>query len=1182
MISLKKLFFVVLIGSVIIYHMNISLFLVWFTAFMIFLFLSFKAVSITFDDKKIKLPQLLGTSTSIFAKKTVERNVELFKDHPDILKEFDEISHLIVKDYILSWFERIDQDNESSFPKEVENVIVNAVTRLCSRLKNCDTVDLLILKLLPEINKHIDSFNIAKDNISSLQNNNGNVNNCFLHSRLIMEYNKLNKLHPAISSKSQDINKCIEGHLRSTVSNLLPILVEDELNSSIIRTLLREVLVTNIFTPFIVKYLEPDNWNLALISIARKILKERNQVHKVRKVLSKELKYPLQVNDYNDIANIEPLKINFALSSSCTSREFEAYLRQLSFLVSYSDLRATKFELSIKLMKLDDQYKERSKRIPKNEVIFRKRLVIALNLVDTKLKYLQPKINNAKDLINVEKKDDQIINELETFLDEIILDTHFLHDNVCLPFFKRFLDMESYNNAMLYLDYWETIESYKNPLENIESQDIIIEYSKKEVSFLEYIYNTFLTEEKVDVMKQLDSGLVNNILIFFSEETKTSNVNVFTLARKSVLLLQGQAEFVLNSKYFSLFKKSSMFLKMISSPNFTSTQVFKKYFKVSEGTIEDVALSSKSSIKSVQNNTENDSPTTNSKNDSRSQLQIKKIRNDPISADTVRIFTNPGINDALDRIVKDDLDFDINFSGNGNVTQRKNTSYDKVLRRNEKEESNKNNFLTADNQIFKDEKTSDEESITLSMIENDNLKEIIKRDVSTNDSEDSINYDFIKNTMNNHLYKFGNLKLEINKLNENIAQIGKELDLLRHLILKADLTNNKQQLMLLKKSQRTLNRELEKNELLRQQYIIQENTNSLYKKTKVSINSYFVDSQYSNFRDVVFYIINITHVHKSNVTTWEIPRRYSEFYELNKYLKITYKTTMYQNKIKDCFPGKIKINWNFSKSITDLYEDRKLKLLNYLEKCLKYQEICSDEMFRKFLTDTDPFTINHKDIDNIKKLKRESGLYNSDDISIASSNIYSENAEFDNSIVDDIESSFDYTHSLIDKDKGFNFSNQPFLKPVCDLFIILFSLNRSNSIWLRGGAIILVLQQIFGATIEKYIRDSILRVEKPEFILESLIKTKESLWGPNGYFEQRKLRSLHPPLERTDAEKQRTQRDSKLLFQILFIEISGKVVGKKHAKEGAVRLHNAVQEPTLNASLLLKLFDIIIEAIEQN
>lgn len=42
----------------------------------------------------------------------------------------------------------------------------------------------------------------------------------------------------------------------------------------------------------------------------------------------------------------------------------------------------------------------------------------------------------------------------------------------------------------------------------------------------------------------------------------------------------------------------------------------------------------------------------------------------------------------------------------------------------------------------------------------------------------------------------------------------------------------------------------------------------------------------------------------------------------------------------------------------------------------------------------------------------------------------------------------------------------PFIKPICDLFLELFDLNKGNN-WIRGRASVVVLQQLLGGTIER-------------------------------------------------------------------------------------------------------------------
>ena len=48
-------------------------------------------------------------------------------------------------------------------------------------------------------------------------------------------------------------------------------------------------------------------------------------------------------------------------------------------------------------------------------------------------------------------------------------------------------------------------------------------------------------------------------------------------------------------------------------------------------------------------------------------------------------------------------------------------------------------------------------------------------------------------------------------------------------------------------------------------------------------------------------------------------------------------------------------------------------------------------------------------------------------------------------------------------------SSSSFSSPICDLVLAVFELNKKNN-WLRRQAIVIILQQVFGGTIERYVR----------------------------------------------------------------------------------------------------------------
>lgn len=1114
--------------------------------FLAFWYVGYQIVCITFEDTKPQLPKLLGTNQySNISTVTSDKSKYIFDTNPEISHELREIINFIIRDYVMVWFERIDQTSNSKFPKELNETLLKAIDNVTHKLNDCDFVTLISLKLLPLFTLHFNSFIKAKRSIIERLVNKNYQKLSISESSLIEEYKRSKALHFTIDEYADNLERGITIHLRKIVLRLLPYLVSsEELKSPFVSILLREILTTNIFAPLVMKFSDPDNWNLAFVNLSKKVLRERNQIHKVRRILVKGIKEPQKLNDYKDVSRINDCTIDFDLDLSTTTKEFEAFLRQLNLLHTYSDLRSTKFALAIKLLRLEnrDASPDTDRKISREEVTLKKRILISLNMLDTKLKYIEPKMS----IPSHRQLDRDILKELEEFISDITLDSVFLTDKICVSFFRRYLDKNNYKDAVVYLDFWILVDSLKNPLEEFDSQDIIVGFSKAELAYLYNIGDQFFANNNLEAMLALDKGLVKNIELFMKNE-ELQKTKAFLLARKSLFLLQKQAQKVLSETYFALFKKSNIMMKMITSPEFISTQVYSMYFSF-----------------------KTESPSKNS--------EIDSVVNS--STNTVMIFSNSNLNDELEEILSSSDDFDMK---NGD-------SLKDFLDSSDKNPSLALNTISSEitNTIL------DDQRVINSGINN---KSCQSYNESIDKSIESMESRYISDTMNDNCYNFSTLKSEMFQLGLDIEEIKKELDLLKHLILKADLMDNKKQLKLLHKSQRSLLRDLEKKELLMQQLSIQENANSLYKNTTIHINCYYENSQISSIRNIVFYVINIDHIYKEQATLWEMPRRYSEFYTLHKYLKERYPTVLTQESVRKLFPPKRSMRWGFQASSKEIYEDRRARFELYLNKLLEYPEVCQDDVFRRFLTESLEFHIHASktltqfykngiidrhgrlDIDNgLDHLKNSPLSETSSQLSDNNSNVTTESF-----LIDSVNNSIDNQIKENGIDNGVksipqeNVSNVSLLKPVCDLFISLFSLNKSNSLWLRGGAIILVLQQLLGGTIEKYIKDSIIRLQSPENVYEYLISIKQLLWGEGGIIERRK--KMTEKVERTIAERKQTKNDSRLLLSMLFTEVCGKVVGPRHAQDAASRVHDLVQIRCLNASLLLEVIDIILDDV---
>ncbi|KAH8556519.1 PXA domain-containing protein [Umbelopsis sp. PMI_123] len=90
-----------------------------------------------------------------------------------------------------------------------------------------------------------------------------------------------------------------------------------------------------------------------------------------------------------------------------------------------------------------------------------------------------------------------------------------------------------------------------------------------------------------------------------------------------------------------------------------------------------------------------------------------------------------------------------------------------------------------------------------------------------------------------------------------------------------------------------------------------------------------------------------------------------------------------------------------------------------------------------------------------------------------------------------------------------------FTDSLCDLFIEMFELREKNN-WLRRQAVIIVLQQLFGGTVERKLRETSKSLQSEDMILLALQKITDSLW-PNG--------ERAPPKEARKHEQQMKEKE---------------------------------------------------------
>lgn len=143
---------------------------------------------------------------------------------------------------------------------------------------------------------------------------------------------------------------------------------------------------------------------------------------------------------------------------------------------------------------------------------------------------------------------------------------------------------------------------------------------------------------------------------------------------------------------------------------------------------------------------------------------------------------------------------------------------------------------------------------------------------------------------------------------------------------------------------------------------------------------------------------------------------------------------------------------------------------------------------------------------------------------------------------------------------------EPFIKPICDLFLEAFELNKGNN-WLRGRAVVVVLHQLLGGTVERKVREGARSLVQNDSLLRYISIAKDNMW-PGGMRRESKVR--------TTAEKLRSRNEASLVLATLIPELAGNVVGRANAQAAARRIFAALNNQRLNSHLVFTILEEVV------
>jgi len=149
-------------------------------------------------------------------------------------------------------------------------------------------------------------------------------------------------------------------------------------------------------------------------------------------------------------------------------------------------------------------------------------------------------------------------------------------------------------------------------------------------------------------------------------------------------------------------------------------------------------------------------------------------------------------------------------------------------------------------------------------------------------------------------------------------------------------------------------------------------------------------------------------------------------------------------------------------------------------------------------------------------------------------------------------------------------STSTFSAPICDLLLAVFELNKTNN-WLRRQAVVIILQQVLGGTIERKIRENVKTLLEESRIMVFVNLFRDGLW-PGG-----KLKS--PGVPRTAEEKLKTRDEANRKLSSLLPDLAANMIGRSNARRGARRIFAVLQNRRLNQHIAYTIVDEVFSAL---
>ncbi|TDL28105.1 hypothetical protein BD410DRAFT_782067 [Rickenella mellea] len=1142
----------------------------------------------------------------------------LYPDYPSLSTAINDILIMIVRDFVLVWYREIS--SSPSFPTAVSSTLHGSLEALLERATRLDVPSLMVRNILPKLTAHVEQFRQSETALRGAGLERHLTQSDELDLLLASRYTgKGGKLHPAVDNLSSMFTRQTEEvHLRQLVDRALPfILPHHDRRSKGVSIVAREIVACSVLAPLMELLADPDFWNRTIDQLAGAAIRQQKLISKVRNVL--EAQSPAA--SLPQPSSSKPTSSE-AITLRTDARHFESFLRSISHTNSLLDARRLKNDIIGEIRRTrtvlanheNDEWINGQKT--EDVVAFLDRLYTAKRKVEKRISILGGQDDSRSSVYQESAAPPRL-----TLRD-------ILTNPSSLSYFMEFMDRRG---RSLLVQFWLTVESFKNPLESVDSDS-----SNEDEDPLSIPPSTATLKEDMSMINDLYfSGPAIPPALAAISKKHTETIRSYVVGsvienpaqekkvRRAVMLAQRQVEQDMDHD-FEEFEQSDLWFRAVGDiehkgrrPTLPPSPQRLQQRRVSNSSVGLLAslvqgLDPARNSKTQALPRSESSPMFHEVGSSKAQ-PIDLGRSTPNLAPPItnRAVSNPQSTnleilmssstdiapDPSRAPLFDDPDDKASLAANADEAQRMEAIQAAVT-----------DIIANENRFAYHPRSSDSSSslrrasfggdyqpgaTTQNRGMFDDVDDYVDETMRADDQRENTGHGTFQ------LAAPGDLQLshEISRLGEKISNLQSQDVMLDTLIRKAELTGDAQELRLLQKSKSALGRELRQLTFQRTQYEQQESANRLVPgRTKVAIVNSTVGEEEG--KSVVRYLIEVQQLAMdgSFASGWVVARRYNEFFIMHQCLRERY--LMVKNLD---FPGK-RLVTHLSNNFVDA---RRVALEKYLQNLLSIPMVCESGELMAFLSRESPFMTASQPESSGKESSAYPGqklvrtVYRTftesiDDMFFGPSmldvmigRLTRQAAEFAGIVGTGVNDEDLVTQALKASGKSApeetllqlpgdlkplegETSTSSFSAPICDLILAVFELDKKNN-WLRRQAIVIILQQVLGDTIERKLRDSISSLLDEPHLMTFVNIFKDSMW-PGG--------QLKPPgSPRSADEKTRTREEANRKLTALLPDVAANMIGRSNARRGARRIFAVMQNRRLNQHIIYTILDEIFAAL---